>query len=112
MVRILNPQEIAPSNLQVIGQSAPFIRVVFTVGSCAPISGTEVKSYETEADMLHAWQEFFMEVDPDIVTGYNITQFDIPFMLKRASINGLDTFPFLGRIKCEYSIHISFESAN
>lgn len=81
------------------GQSTPFIRVVFTVGSCAPISGTEVKCYKSEADMLHAWQEFFTEVDPDVVTGYNITQFDIPFMLKRAQILRLDSFPFLGRIK-------------
>ncbi|KAF8798915.1 ribonuclease H-like protein [Phlegmacium glaucopus] len=81
------------------GQSAPFIRTVFTVGSCAPIAGTEVKSLDTEADMLQAWQEFFTKVDPDVVIGYNITQFDIPFLLKRASILGLDTFPFLGRIK-------------
>jgi len=55
-------------------------------------------SFETEADMLEAWQDFFTEVDPNVVTGYSITQFDLPFMLKRASIFGLDTFPFLGRI--------------
>lgn len=94
-------------NLQVVGQTTPFIRVVFTVGSCAPISGTEVKSYKSEADMLHAWQEFFTEVDPDVVTGYNITQFDIPYTLKRAQILRLDSFPFLGRINCEWSIHMS-----
>ena len=53
-------------------------------------------SFKTEVDMLQAWQEFFTEVDPDIVTGYNVTQFDIPFMLKRASICGLD-FPLSGK---------------
>jgi len=99
-------------NVQVVGQSVPFIRIVFTVGSCAPISGTEVKSFETEADMLQAWQDFFTKVDPDVVTGYNITQFDIPFLLKRASIFGLDTFPFLGRTKCRRSIQMSLALLN
>jgi DNA polymerase elongation subunit (family B) len=82
------------------GQRIPFIRTIFTLGSCAPIPGTQVQSFEDEKDMLMAWHKFFMEVDPDIVTGYNITQFDIHYLLERASVLKLDQFPYTGRIKC------------
>jgi DNA polymerase delta subunit 1 len=49
--------------------------------------------------MLMAWKNFFIEADPDIVIGYNITQFDIPYLLNRAHTLGLRDFPFLGRIR-------------
>ncbi|KAF8158189.1 ribonuclease H-like domain-containing protein [Crassisporium funariophilum] len=81
------------------GQPTPFIRNVFAVGTCSPIIGSEVLSFTTEAELLQAWKKFFMEVDADIIIGYNITQFDIPFLLKRAMALNLDDFPFLGRIK-------------
>lgn len=51
--------------------------------------------------MLSAWRKFFLEVDPDIVIGYNLTQFDIPYLLTRARTLGLRNFPYLGRVKCE-----------
>ena len=47
-----------------------------------------------------AWHKFFMEVDPDIVTGYNIAQFDIHYLLERASVLKVVQFPYFGRIKC------------
>jgi len=53
--------------------------------------------------MLKAWQNFFIEVDPDIVIGYNITQFDIPYLLQRAWALKLSEFPFMGRLKGEHS---------
>lgn len=33
---------------------------------------------------LQAWSDFVQEVDPDIITGYNIMNFDIPYLLNRA----------------------------
>jgi len=81
------------------GRSVPFIRTLFTLGDCAPIPGTKVQSFEDEKDMLMAWHKFFMEVDPDIVTGYNIAQFDIHYLLERASVLKVVQFPYFGRIK-------------
>ncbi|PPQ92839.1 hypothetical protein CVT25_004327 [Psilocybe cyanescens] len=81
------------------GQTNPSIRVVFTVDSCSPIDGAQVQSFKTETDMLLAWKKFILEVDPDIITGYNITKFDIPYILNRASALGLTQFPYLGRLK-------------
>ena len=37
--------------------------------------------------LLHcaqAWSDFVQKVDPDIITGYNIMNFDIPYLLNRA----------------------------
>ena len=82
-----------------LGEEEPFSRIIFTLGSCSDISGSQVFSFQDESEMLMAWKKFFIEVDPDIVTGYNITQFDIPYLLNRARALGLRDFPFLGRIK-------------
>ena len=83
-----------------VGQSIPFVRTLFTLGTCAPIPGTRVQSFKDEKDMLMAWHKFFTEVDPDIVTGYNITQFDVHYLLERASVLKLVQYPYSGRIKC------------
>lgn len=85
--------------LMFLGEEEPFNRTIFTLGSCSAISGSQVFSFEDESKMFMAWKKFFVEVDPDIVTGYNITQFDIPYLLNRAWALGLRDFPFLGRIK-------------
>ena len=31
--------------------------------------------------MLEAWRDFVNEVDPDIITGYNIVNFDLPYII-------------------------------
>jgi DNA polymerase delta subunit 1 len=36
--------------------------------------------------MLKAWLDFIQEVDPDIITGYNTQNFDIPYLIDRANI--------------------------
>ena len=38
------------------------------------------------------------EVDPDIITGYNIMNFDLPYLLNRAKTLGVKRFPYLGRV--------------
>ncbi|XP_074793541.1 DNA polymerase delta catalytic subunit [Natator depressus] len=80
------------------GERDPFIRNVFTLQSCAPIVGSQVLCYQQEAELLKAWAEFVRIVDPDIVTGYNIQNFDLPYLLQRSQALKVATFPFLGRI--------------
>lgn len=48
--------------------------------------------------MLKAWRDFIVEVDPDILTGYNILNFDIPYLLDRADALGVKEFPKMCRI--------------
>lgn len=48
--------------------------------------------------MLKAWVEFINEVDPDMVTGYNINNFDLPYIIDRAEALKLNKFARLSRI--------------
>ncbi|XP_038073586.1 DNA polymerase delta catalytic subunit-like [Patiria miniata] len=86
------------------GERDPFIRNVFTLNTCAPIVGSQVLSFSNEADMLKAWSEFVNVVDPDILTGYNIVNFDIPYLINRAAALKVSTFPLLARIKDSRSV--------
>ena len=40
-------------------------------------------------------------VDPDVITGYNIINFDLPYLLNRAAALKVSSFPFLGRVKAK-----------
>lgn len=60
------------------------IQNVFTLKGCLPIVGAQVVSSEEEEDMLMKWRAFLEATDPDIITGYNVQNFDIPYLLDRA----------------------------
>ena len=69
------------------------VQVVFTLGTCDPLPDAEVLSFDDEESMLESWRLFVVLTDPDIVTGYNINRFDIPFLLDRAKRLGVKKFP-------------------
>ncbi|KAI0559908.1 DNA-directed DNA polymerase [Gracilaria domingensis] len=81
------------------GQPKPVAQVVFTLKSCAAIVGADVQSFEDEKSMLSAWRDFVRVTDPDILTGYNIVNFDLPYLLDRAKELKVNDFPFLGRLR-------------
>jgi DNA polymerase delta subunit 1 len=80
------------------GDEEVVTRNIFTLKSCAPIGHAEVRSFETEGEMLEEWAAFVREMDPDIFTGYNINNFDFPYLIERARHLKLKRFDFLGRI--------------
>lgn len=80
------------------GEPAPVIRTVFSLRSCAHIVGAQVLCFEEEREMLQAFGDFFRIVDPDVVIGYNIFNFDFPYLLDRATAISARNFSFLGRI--------------
>lgn len=81
------------------GESQPFIRNVMTLKSCSPIVGVDVMSFDTEKEVLLAWRDLIREVDPDIIIGYNICKFDLPYLIQRAEALGIAEFPILGRVR-------------
>ncbi|KAM0756294.1 hypothetical protein T439DRAFT_308756 [Meredithblackwellia eburnea MCA 4105] len=81
------------------GETQPFIRNVFTLNTCAHIVGSQVIEFTKEADLLTAWRDFVEEVDPDLIIGYNISQFDLPYLIDRAKALKAATFPYFGRLK-------------
>ena len=80
----------------------PFARYVFTLNTCAPIVGAVVRSFKSEQEMLEEWCQFVLDIDPDIITGYNICNFDIPYIIDRAKHLKIKDYARFGRILTHY----------
>ena len=48
------------------------------------------------------WRDFVEQVDPDILIGYNIANFDLPYLLDRAKALKANQFPYLGRLRSAF----------
>jgi DNA polymerase delta subunit 1 len=55
--------------------------------------------FKEERKMLAAWRDFVERVDPDMMIGYNIANFDLPYLLDRARALKVTEFPYLGRLR-------------
>ncbi|KDD74303.1 family B DNA polymerase, partial [Helicosporidium sp. ATCC 50920] len=87
------------SVVTVVGEDAPRVKNVMTLKSCAPIAGAEVLSFESERELLLRWRDLLLETDPDVMTGYNILNFDLPYLLDRATALGIPQFWTWGRLR-------------
>jgi DNA polymerase delta subunit 1 len=81
------------------GESKPFVRNVFVLDTCSNIVNTQIMEFNDEAKMLTAWRQFLERVDPDVIIGYNIANFDFPYLLKRASHLKCANFAYWTRLK-------------
>ena len=71
----------------VYGEKAPRVRVMQFLGACDRDETGVIltESYATETELLSAWRDLIvLHSDPDLVTSYNGTGFDFPYMAKRA----------------------------
>ncbi|CRG97181.1 DNA polymerase delta catalytic subunit, putative [Plasmodium gallinaceum] len=75
------------------------IKFIFTLQECASIPGSNVIWFNDEKSLLNAWNEFLVRLDPDFLTGYNIINFDLPYILNRGTALNLKKLKYLGRIK-------------
>jgi DNA polymerase elongation subunit (family B) len=86
------------------GEEEPFKNHCIVLNTCSelPIDNSIVESYNTEKEVLMAWQKLVQRENPDIVIGYNIFGFDYQFMFHRAEETGcVDEFLKLSRVKDE-----------
>jgi DNA polymerase delta subunit 1 len=84
------------------GEEKPFVRNVFCLDTCSLIVNTQVFEFggaDAESKMLMAWRDFVEEVDPDVIIGYNIANFDFPYLLDRAAHLKVQKFPYWTRLK-------------
>lgn len=78
------------SSLYILTQStadAPHANVALVLKSCAPIVGADVFCFETEQELLLAFNYLIQLFDPDLFTGYNIDGFDFSYIFKRAEVS-------------------------
>ncbi len=79
-------------------------KTAFVLKGCSPIPGVNVVTFDREEDLLIAWSQFVVSTDPDILTGYNIQNFDLPYLMNRACELGIESrFAYLGRVKAKKS---------
>lgn len=84
------------------GEAKPFVRNVFCMDTCAAIVNTQIFEFHgnnAEQKMLMAWRDFVEKVDPDVIIGYNIANFDFPYLLDRAAHLKVKDFPFWTRLR-------------
>jgi DNA polymerase elongation subunit (family B) len=61
-------------------------KTVFCLGEFTSDDDTvTVRQYDDESQLLYDFIKFFQEKQPDILTGWNIRLFDIPYLVKRIS---------------------------
>lgn len=80
------------------GEPKPFVRNVFTLNTCAHIVGSQVLEFKEERQLLVEWRKFVEKTDPDMIIGYNIANFDLPYLLDRAKALKIQEFAYLGRL--------------
>ena len=86
------------------GEQEPFMNHCIVLNTCSnlPVDNSIVESYNTEKEVLLAWQKLVQRENPDIIIGYNIFGFDYQFMFSRAEENNcIDEFLKLSRNKDE-----------
>nr|CEL67028.1 TPA: DNA polymerase, related [Neospora caninum Liverpool] len=81
------------------GLERPVCRVLFALRECAPIAGSVVLWFDDEKEMLAKWAEFVRQVDPDFLSGYNCVNFDLNYLITRATTLKVDGFNRLSKLK-------------
>ncbi|CAD27015.1 DNA POLYMERASE DELTA CATALYTIC (LARGE) CHAIN [Encephalitozoon cuniculi GB-M1] len=85
------------NTLMLFGDNSYASQDIFCLKETTGIPGVNVHWYETEKELLESWKKYFMELDPDVIVGYNVKGFDIPYILSRGEILGIESFSVLGR---------------
>jgi DNA polymerase delta subunit 1 len=86
------------SHVTVQGQGT-LLKNIMTLDTCAPIVGAEVMSFTNERDLLMRWRDLLIKADADIIIGYNIMNFDLPYLIDRAETLKIPDFLYWGRVK-------------
>lgn len=85
------------------GEESSRFSAAFVLNTCTPIVGSALFQFEKEEDLLRSFQRFIQFIDPEIITGYNICGFDIPYLVERAQFIKTGEFCELGRYIKEMS---------
>lgn len=74
------------------GEQEPFMNHCIVLNTCSnlPIENSIVETYDTEKEVLLAWQKLIQRENPDIIIGYNIFGFDYEFMFRRSEENNCE----------------------
>lgn len=72
-------------------------RYLILLGDCTPFEGTDIIRVNSEVELCDELARLIRELDPEIITGYNILSFDYPYLDARLKRRFRD-WPFMGRL--------------
>ena len=67
------------------GKDKEYQKYILSLSDTDEMDGIILKKYKTEADLYIGFSKLIRELDPDIIIGYNIFGWDIPYMHSRAT---------------------------
>ena len=70
---------------EVMGASSALRPVLLSLKECDAIEGADVLAFEDEAELLRCFADLVVAFDADVFTGYNILNFDFPYLHDRAA---------------------------
>ena len=65
-------------------------------GECDPIEEAEIRFVKSELELINELGKLVNELDPDIITGYNIFAYDYDYLNKRLNMR-MEDWPVMGR---------------
>ena len=77
-------------------------KILLTLGTPKPIKDTTIICYKSEIDLIIGFTKLVIKKNPQIILGYNILNFDMPYMIKRSlgpHCNCINEFSMLSCIK-------------
>ncbi|ADW24354.1 DNA polymerase [Cricetid gammaherpesvirus 2] len=61
-------------------------KTLLSIGTCAPLDDTTIYEFPSEFDMLMGFLGLLRDGDIEFITGYNISNFDLPYIINRATL--------------------------
>ena len=88
------------TSVHLYGSDKIIYKNIVSLNSCDDIEGCDVVSCKTEKELLNKWKDVMNDLNSDIITGYNIFGFDMPYIWDRAKeLNIIEDFSIgLGRL--------------
>jgi DNA polymerase elongation subunit (family B) len=93
---------------QVTGDISTRRRFLLTFSQIKDFEGTTIIKSDNEIDMLKSFAQLIIDLDPDIITGYNIFGFDFKYIIDRMTIKK-EKWPVMGRILNKYATQKDIE---
>jgi len=79
------------TTIHIYGSDTIIHKNIVTLDTCDEIEDAKVISCKTEKELLLTWKKELINIDPDIIIGYNIWGFDIEYIWNRTKECGITT---------------------
>ena len=80
-----------------VGKKESRKKYVFVLGDSAPVEGAEVICVKNEVELIESFSKLIIDLDPEIISGYNIFAYDYRYLDNRLKIK-LKDWPAMGRL--------------